>query len=100
MARLPADACPYPRPFPDGFAECPLYDGERYVPADSKESPLGPIWICRHLVTRPFNLDGVEHHYGACRLEAAEPDVAWWWLPGSSVSSGHHSDESSRVLLD
>ena len=38
------------------------------VPADSKESPLGPIWICRHLVTRPFNLDGVEHHYGACRF--------------------------------
>ncbi len=68
MARLPADACPYPRPFPDGFAECPLYDGERYVPADSKESPLGTIWICRHLVTRPFNLDGVEHHYGACRF--------------------------------
>ena len=68
MARLPADACPYPRPFPDGFAECPLYDGERYVPADSKESPLGPIWICRYLVTRPFSLDGVEHHYGACRF--------------------------------
>ena len=36
---------------------------------------------------------------GHAGLEAAEPDVAWPWLPGSSVSSGHHSDKSSRVLL-
>lgn len=68
MARFPADACPYPRPFPDGFAECRLYAGERYVPADSKESPLGTIWICRHLVTRTFTSEGVEHHYGACQF--------------------------------
>src|SRR2546428_5301703 len=27
---------------------------ERYVPADSKESPLGPIWTCCQLVTLPF----------------------------------------------
>ena len=31
---------------------------------------------------------------------AAEPDVAWWWLPRSSVPSRHHSHKSSPVLLD
>jgi len=68
MARLPADACPYPRPFPDRFVECPLYQGERYVPADSHENPLSTIWMCRHLVTRTFLKEAVEHHYGACQF--------------------------------
>ncbi len=68
MARLPADACPYPRPFPETFVECPLYDRMRYVPADSQENPLSPIWMCGHLVTRIFTKDAVEHHYGACKL--------------------------------
>lgn len=68
MPRLPSDACPYPRPFPQTFVECPLYDGERYVPADSLESPLTPIWMCRHLVTRIFTREGVDHHYAACEF--------------------------------
>jgi len=68
MAKLPADACPYPRPFPAEFAECPLYEAGRYAPADSEEVPLGLIWICRHLVTRTFNKHGVTHHYAACQF--------------------------------
>ncbi len=68
MAKLPADACPYPRPFPTEFAECPLYEALRYAPADSEESPLGLIWICRRLVTRTFNKHGVTHHYAACQF--------------------------------
>jgi len=68
MARLPSDACPYPRPFPETFAECPLFAAQLYLPADSRETPLSPIWMCRHLVTRIFAKDGVQHHYGGCQF--------------------------------
>ena len=68
IARLPSDACPYTRPFPKTFVECPLYDGQRYLPADSREKPLMPIWMCSYLVTRIFARDGIEHHYGACQF--------------------------------
>jgi hypothetical protein len=61
MAKLPADACPHPRPFPTEFAECPLYEARRYAPADSEESPLGLIW-------RTFNKHGVTHQYAACQF--------------------------------
>ena len=91
MARPPADACPYPRPFPDGFAECPLYDGERYVPADSKESPLGPIWTCCQLVTLPFQ---------SGRRRASLRGMPVWRPRGQTAPDiGYHSQAPRRSAI-
>ena len=85
IARLPHDACPYPRPFTDAFVECPLYDGEHYLPADSRESPLSPIWTCRNLLTHRFTREGAKHHYGACRF-GGEKARGRLLLAGAGVS--------------
>ena len=51
-AALPLDACAFPRPFP----------------ADSRQQPLRPIWMCGHLTVQSFNRRGALHHDGACDL--------------------------------
>jgi hypothetical protein len=45
----PADACPYPRPFPPGFDECDTFDAQMWVPLDSHFQPLRATRTCRHL---------------------------------------------------
>ena len=67
MGQLPDDACPYPRPFPEDFTECPLYDGVRFEVTNMVNEPLAPVQTCRHLVTGHV-MDGMEHRYGSCRL--------------------------------
>jgi len=53
MALLPDDACPYPRPFPEGFGDCGAF-----------EQRAGS---CIHLTIGTY-FDGANHHYGRCRL--------------------------------
>ena len=67
MGQLPDDACPYPRPFPVDFTECPVYDGIQFEPTNMADQPMASVRTCRHLVIG-YAMDGIEHRYGRCRL--------------------------------
>ncbi|TME79859.1 MAG: helix-turn-helix transcriptional regulator, partial [Chloroflexi bacterium] len=43
----PADECPYPKPFPLGFADCPAYQATQMVTLDLSHRPLGSVMTCR-----------------------------------------------------
>ena len=71
-----ADRCPYPRPFPANFADCPAYQAVTFHAADSMNRPLGTRLTCRHLVT------GVDparrgRFYPRCALGSAEERLRW-----------------------
>jgi DNA-binding CsgD family transcriptional regulator len=67
QARRPVDECPYPKPFPDHFAECPAYEAGLVADLDQRYQPVGRIWGCLHLQGR---LRATTEHrwYGACVL--------------------------------
>jgi DNA-binding CsgD family transcriptional regulator len=72
----PADECPYPKPFPPGFAECPAYQATQMITLDISHRPLGAVWTCRHLESRLMpNTD--YRWYGACVIGDAEARRLW-----------------------
>ena len=72
----PADECPYPKPFPPGFVECPAYEATQMVTLDISHRPLGAVWTCRHLESRLMpNTD--YRWYGACAIGDAEARRRW-----------------------
>jgi hypothetical protein len=72
----PSDHCPYARPFPAGFADCPAFQQVRFIPLSSNYQPLEPVMTCRHLVSRQLPGDG-GRWYPACRLGNAQARLAW-----------------------
>ena len=71
----PADACPYPRPFPPGFSRCPVFEAAPFVPVTTTHRPLRPVTSCRHLEVRQE--PGAEGcYYPACALGTAEQRAA------------------------
>ena len=74
MAR-PPDECPYPKPFPADFDDCPAFQQRQFIPLDTLYQPLQPVVTCRHLETRALR----ERHrwYGACALGDAEARRRW-----------------------
>src|SRR5207245_3945374 len=72
----PADECPYPKPLPPGFVECPAYEATQMVTLDISHRPLGAVWTCRHLESRLMpNTD--YRWYGACAIGDAEARRRW-----------------------
>jgi hypothetical protein len=73
----PADACPFPRPFPEGFDQCPLFRPQPFVPMDMSYRPLPTMLTCARLVTQPLP-NGTVGWYAACDLgdEAARRKLA------------------------
>lgn len=69
----PANRCPYPKPFPDDFRDCPAYQPVRFIPLDTRYRPLRPVWSCAHLEIASSG----EQPYTACRLGAAADRVEW-----------------------
>jgi hypothetical protein len=69
MGKLPADACPYPRPFREGFSDCAVFDRIelRNARAASAASQPRRLVSCRNLLVGRF-WNGAQHHYGKCRL--------------------------------
>jgi hypothetical protein len=69
------DECPYPKPFPVDFDECPAYQPRQFIPLDTLYQPLEPVLTCRHLETRAL----AERHrwYAACALGDAEARRRW-----------------------
>ena len=75
MARQ-ADACPYARPYPDDFDDCPAYQPIEFLAVDSQYRPLGRFNTCRHFAARSLSGRQVGY-YGACELGDAEARKHW-----------------------
>jgi len=73
----PADECPFARPFPEGFDQCPTFQPQGFSPMDMSERPLAPMLTCTHLVTRTLG-NGRVGWYAACNIgdEAARRKLA------------------------
>ena len=72
----PADECPYPKPFPPNFTECPAFQATQMVTLDISHRPLGSVLTCRHLESRLVpNTD--YRWYGACVIGDAEARRRW-----------------------
>ncbi len=69
----PANRCPYPKPFPDSFRECPAYQPVRFIPLDTRHRPLRPVWSCAHLEVAYAS----EQPYTSCRLGTRADRVDW-----------------------
>jgi len=75
MSARPADECPYPRPFPPGFRDCPAYRSARLVPLDSRYRPLQPGRTCQHLDVGSTATAG--RFYARCLIGSAEERTRW-----------------------
>jgi len=72
----PADECPYPKPFPPDFMDCPAYQATQMVTLDLSHRPLGSVMTCRHLESRLMPNTNYRW-YGACVLGDAEARRRW-----------------------
>lgn len=72
----PADACPYARPFPADFDDCPAYHPAWFTPLTTGYDAMNPVWTCTHLVAGPLP-SAAARFYGRCRLGDAAARVAW-----------------------
>jgi hypothetical protein len=73
---LPADACPFARPFPPDFDGCPAYQPRTFVALDLRYRPLQPVWTCQHLEVRPTGVSG-HRYYGRCSIGDAAARERW-----------------------
>ena len=67
MGKFPEDACPYARPFPDGFGECESFERVTLSSISSTDGPARLTSTCANLDVGLF-WDGTNHRYGRCRL--------------------------------
>ena len=72
----PTDECPYPKPFPPDFTDCPAYQATQMVTLDLSHRPLGSVMTCRHLESRLMPNTNYRW-YGACVLGDAEARRRW-----------------------
>lgn len=63
----PADECPWPRPFPDGFDKCSVFKAQTFSATDMSDRPLPPMLTCHHLATRSLP-NGKVGWYAACEI--------------------------------
>jgi hypothetical protein len=71
-----ADACPYPRPFPEDFDDCPAYQGRLFVGLDLQYRPLPPTRTCRFLTVGELT-EPAGTFYGRCALGDTEARLAY-----------------------
>jgi len=69
----PTDACPFERPFPVDFDECPAFEERRFVGLDLRHEPLEPVRTCEHLTVGKVD----NRHYGRCTLGSFAERLAW-----------------------
>lgn len=92
----PADECPYPKPFPTDFAECPAFQPRQFQVFDAQNRPLDAVWTCGHLQVREMPGSGWGHFYGSCALGDAAARLHWAELLGTD---GLRSIETLRQLV-
>jgi len=71
----PADECPYSRPFPEAFTDCPSYQAMEVMTLDIGYRPLGRLWTCRHLQPRRHAAD--DRWYASCVVGDADARQRW-----------------------
>ena len=71
-----ADRCVYPRPFPEGFDDCPAFQATSFIAADSRNKPLGTWRTCRHLGTGK-DLENRGRFYPRCALGDQRQRLQW-----------------------
>jgi hypothetical protein len=72
----PPDECPYSKPFPPDFNDCPAYQATQMVTVDLSHRPLGSVITCRHLESRLMPNTNYRW-YGACVLGDTEARRRW-----------------------
>ena len=72
---IPADHCPYRRPFPPGFNGCPTFQPAPFIAANSREEPMGTHLSCVHLRSGQSSYN---HFYAQCAL--GDPMQRSGWL--------------------
>ena len=78
----PADECPYLRPFPDDFADCPAYEARQFVALSEGSRLAERLWACQHLEGRPL-AKAAHRRYGACNIGDAVARERWAARAGS-----------------
>jgi hypothetical protein len=71
---LPADGCPFHRPFPAGFDGCPTYHEQIFVPLTSGFEVLPAVRSCQFLIEGEA---GPGRFYGRCKLGTGEQRLEW-----------------------
>lgn len=72
----PSDACPYPRPFPTDFRDCPAYHPAWFIPLTTGYDAMTPVWTCSHLVAGAVP-QAAARFYGRCRIGDQAARDAW-----------------------
>jgi hypothetical protein len=70
------DRCPYRRPFPANFSECPTYQAVSFIAADSLGQRLGSRLTCRHLASGDYP-EQRGRFYPRCTLGTAADRLYW-----------------------
>lgn len=70
------DECPFHRPFPSDFDDCPAYLPTEYIGMNLQHQPLPPVWSCENLEVAQ-RADRAGAHYGRCRVGTAEQRLDW-----------------------
>jgi DNA-binding CsgD family transcriptional regulator len=71
-----ADRCPYPKPFPEGFTECPAYRAMLVATLDMRDRPTASIWTCANLTAR-LNPRTEESWYPGCAIGSPADRERW-----------------------
>lgn len=96
--------CPYHRPFPAEFDDCPAFLPRLEMPADSTGEPLNPFWSCAHLGSGTEDSGGF---YPRCMLGGAADRERWAQAIGresipairrARIESSHHIRPQVEVL--
>jgi DNA-binding CsgD family transcriptional regulator len=82
LSHRPADECPFLRPFPDDFADCPAYEARQFVTLNEGSRLAERLWTCQHLVGRPL-AKAEYRRYGACNIGDAVARERWAARAGS-----------------
>lgn len=83
QVQRPVDECPYQKPFPEHFADCPAYQARQVIALDERSKPVGRIWTCQHLESQLMAKTDYRW-YGGCLVGGIVGRKRWaeWARPG------------------
>ena len=82
---LNPDRCPYPRPFPEDFADCPAYQAITFIATDSENKPLGSWTTCRHL-SAGHDVENRGRFFPRCALGTRDQRLQWLTRPHALIA--------------
>jgi hypothetical protein len=76
QGRHPVDACPYRRPFPADFHDCPAYHPAYFIPLTTGYESMDPVWTCSNLAPGTIP-QAATSFYARCRIGDAAARAEW-----------------------